>query len=121
VYLQFYPNTTFFLLRSGAYINSLGKFGFRDSIGLQKQMSGSSRVRACNFGLRPGSGFKLRPFYNSEHVCRGQQGKIERIHPPPTNSKYRVKSFCEVGYTSFSPNVIAAGKRISMEFLVRWG
>jgi len=51
-------------------------------------------------------------------MCRGQKGKIERRHPPPTNSKYRVKSFCEVGYTNFRPNVFGAGKRISMEILV---
>jgi len=33
-------------------------------------MSGSSRVRACDFGLGPGSGFKMRHFYNSVWVCR---------------------------------------------------
>ena len=84
-------------------------------------MSGSSRVRACNFGLQPGSGFKMRHFYNSVWVCRGQQGKIEKIHPPPTNSKYKVKSFCEVGHANFRPNVFGAGKRISMEDLVGVG
>jgi len=42
-------------------------------------------------------------------------------HAPPTNSKYRVKSFCEVVYTNFRPNVFGAGKRISMEILVGVG
>jgi len=55
------------------------------------------------------------------YVCRDQQVGIERIHPSPTNSKNRYKVFCEVGYANFRPNVFAAGKRISMEILVRWG
>jgi len=55
------------------------------------------------------------------YVCRGQQGEIEGIHPPPTNSKYRLKSFCEVGCTNFRRNVFGAGKRISMEILVGMG
>jgi len=50
-----------------------------------------------------------------------QQGEIERIHPPPTSTINRLKSFCEVGYANFRPNVCAAGKRISMEILVRVG
>ena len=40
------------------------------------------------------------------------------MHPLPTNSKCRLKSFCEVGYANFRPHVFAAGKRISMEILV---
>jgi len=36
-------------------------------------------------------------------VGRGQQGAIERIRPPPTNSKNRLKSFCEVDYANFRP------------------
>jgi len=52
------------------------------------------------------------------YVCTGQQGKIERIHPPPTNSKHRLKPFLEVGLANFKPNVFAAGKRISMEIVV---
>jgi len=52
------------------------------------------------------------------YVYRGQQGEIERIHPPPTNSKNILKSFCEVGYANFRPNIIAACKRISVEILV---
>jgi len=32
-----------------------------------------------------------------------------------------VKSFCEVGYTNFRPNVFAAGKRVSIEILVGVG
>jgi len=51
-------------------------------------------------------------------VCREQQEEIERIHPPPTSTKNRLKSFCEVGYANFKPNVFVAGKRISMEILV---
>ena len=72
-------------------------------------MSGSSRVQDGEFGLRSGSGFKMRPFYNSAWVCmqlRVQQGAIERIYPPLTNSKYILKSFCEVGYANFRPNVL---------------
>jgi len=73
-------------------------------------MSVSNRVRASKWG----------PFTTlCGYVGRGQQGEIERtVHPPPTNSKNRLKSFCEVGYANFSPNVIVAGKRISMEILV---
>ena len=161
-------------------------------------MSGSSRIRACDFGLQPCSGFKMRHFYQGRneggkgaqfpggeslwgrrmtawsagksqqsqkhslqhstfaserpqvqtwgrqtcflpqassnlvtplpfttlcgYVCRGQQGEIERIHPPHTNSKYRLKSFCEVSYTRLRPNVFGAGKRISMkEFWLELG
>jgi len=55
------------------------------------------------------------------NLGRGQQGEIERMHPPTTNSKNRLKSFCEVGYAYFRLNVFAAGKRISMEILVGVG
>ena len=73
-------------------------------------MSGSGRIQAS----------KLSPFAT---LCgfagRDQQAEIERtVHPPPANSKNRLKSFCEVGYANFRPNVFAAGKRISMEILV---
>jgi len=72
-------------------------------------ISGSGRVQISKWG----------PFTTlCGYVCRGQQGEIERIHPPPTNGNNRLKSFCEVGYTNFRPNVFAAGKRISMEILV---
>ena len=82
-------------------------------------MSVSSRVRACDFELGPGSGFKTRPFTTlCGYVCREQQEEIERIHPPPTSTKNRLKSFFEVGYANFKPNVFVAGKRISMEILV---
>ena len=81
-------------------------------------MSGLSRVRACDFELGPGSGFKMRPFCNSVWVCR--QGPIRRDWKP-TNSKNRLKSFCEVGYANFRPNIFVAGKRISMEILVGVG
>ena len=64
----------------------------------------------------------MRPFYNSAWECmQGRQGEIEKIHPPPTNSKNRLKSFWEVGYTNFRPNVFPAGKRISLENLVGAG
>jgi len=64
----------------------------------------------------------MRPLYKSVWVCRhGQQGEIERIHPPPTKSKNILKSFFAVGYANFRPNVFAAGKRISMEILVGVG
>ena len=72
-------------------------------------MSGLSRVQASKWG----------PFTTlGGYVGRGQQGEIERIHPPPTNSKNIFKSFCEAGYANFRPNVFAAGKRILMEILV---
>ena len=74
----------FLLLRSCAYLNFLGKFGFRAYIGLHNQMSDSSRVRASKRG----------PFTTlCGYVCRGQQGKIEKIHPPPTNSKIEWNHF----------------------------
>jgi len=74
------------------------------------------------FGLGPRLGFKMRPFCNSVYVCKqGPTRRIERIHPPPTNSKNRLKSFCEVGYATFRPNIFAVGKRISMEILVGVG
>ena len=43
--------------------------------------------------------------------------RLKRIRPPPTNSKNILKSFCEVGYTNFRPNVFSADKRISVEIL----
>jgi len=72
-------------------------------------MSGSIRVQASKWGA-----FTTLCGY----VGRGQQGEIERIRPPLTNSKNRLKSFCEVGYANFRPNFFAAGKRISMKLLV---
>jgi len=64
----------------------------------------------------------MRPFYKSVWVCRQrQQGEIERIHPPPTKGKNRLKSFFEVSHTNFRPNVFGAGKRISMENFVGVG
>ena len=96
---------------------------FGSQSGFKIKFVGSRRVRACNFGLRPRSRpSKWGPFTTlCEYVCRDQQRKTKRIHPPPTNSKYRVKSFCEVGYTSFRPNVFAVDKRICMEILVGGG
>ena len=72
-------------------------------------ISGSGRFQASKWG----------PFTTlCGYVCRGQQREILRMHPPPTNSKYSLKSFCEVGYDNFRPNVFGAGKRISLEILV---
>ena len=86
------------------------KFRVRAGFGLV--ISCSSRVQASKWG-----------HFTTLCGCigRGQQVEIERIHPPPTNSKNRLKSFCEVGYASFRPNVLAAGKRRSMEILVGVG
>jgi len=75
----------------------------------------SSRVRACDFGVGPGSDFKIRPFYNSVGMYAGtNKGSLKGyiLHPP---------SFCEVGYANFRPNVFAAGQRISTEILVGVG
>jgi len=84
----------------------------RARAGFELMISGSGRVQASKWG----------PFTTlCGYVCRGQQGEIERIHPLPTNSKNRLKSFCEVGYVKFKPNVFAACKRISMEILVGVG
>jgi len=40
-------------------------------------------------------------------MCAGadNQEKIERIHPPLTSSKNRLKSFCEVDYANFRSNL----------------
>jgi len=54
------------LRRTCAYIDSLGKFGFRAQSGLQKQMSVPAAVRACDFWLGLGPGFKMRPIYDSD-------------------------------------------------------
>ena len=78
----------------------------------RKLGSGSGRVQASEWG----------PFTTlCGYVRRGQQGKIESIRPPPTNSKNRLKPFCEVGCAIFRLNVFAAGKRISVEILVGVG
>ena len=65
----------------------------------------------------------MRPFYNlCGFVGRDQQAEIERtVHPPPANNANKLKSFCEVGYANFRPNVFAVGKRISMEISVGMG
>ena len=92
---------------------------------------------SVNLALRPKSGFKnnvrLEPGSDSGrvqasergpfttlcgYVGRGQQGKIEGIRPPPTNSKNRLEPFCEMGCANFTPNVFAPGKRMSMEISV---
>jgi len=92
--------------KSGSKNKCLARAGF----GLV--ISGSARVQASQWG----------PFTTlCRYVGRDQQGEIERIHPPPTHSKNRFKSFCEIGYAKFRPNVFAAGKRISMEILVGVG
>ena len=97
----------FLLLRSCAYLETpLVNLTFRPKTGFRNKcraragfglvISGSGRVQARKWG----------PFTNlCGYVGRGQQGEIERIHPPPTNSKNRLKSFCEVGFADFRPNV----------------
>jgi len=92
------------------------KSGFKNKCraraGFGLVISGSDRVQASNWG----------PFTTlCRYVDKSQQGEIERIHPPPTNSKNRLKSFCEVNYATFRRNVFAAGKRISMEILIEVG
>ena len=75
-------------------------------------ISSSGRVQASKRG----------PFTTlCGYVCREQQVEIERMHPPPTSTKNRLKSFREVGYDNFRPNVFVAGKRISVEILVGVG
>jgi len=109
----------FLLLRSCAYLNLSVNLAFGPKSGFKNKcraragfglvISGSGRVQASKWG----------PFTTlCRYVCRGQKGEIESIHPPPTNSKFRSKSFCEVGYANFRPSVFAPGKRISMEILV---
>jgi len=72
-------------------------------------ISGSGRVQASKWG----SFTTLCGFVGS-----GQQAETElTLHPPHANSKNRLKSFFEVGYTIVRPNVFAAGKRISIEIL----
>ena len=91
-------------------------------------LSGLNRASKIKVGPEPGSGSgrvqasEWGPFTTlCGYVGRGQQGRIETIRPPPTNSENRLKSFCEVGCATFRPNVFAAGKRISMEILVGVG
>jgi len=43
------------------------------------------------------------------------------MYPPSTNSKNRLKSFCEIGYANYRLHIFAAGKRISVEILVGLG
>jgi len=71
-------------------------------------------------GVVAGTRF-ITPKIATTYVCRGQQGEIEKIRPLPTNNKNRLKSFLEVDYANFRPNVLSAGKRISMEILVGGG
>jgi len=61
------------------------KPGFRNKCraraGFGLATSGLDRVQVSKWG----------PFTTlCGYVCRGQQGEIERIHPPPTNSKNRL-------------------------------
>ena len=114
----------FLLFRSCAYLNSLGKVGFQAKIWFQNKcrarprfglvISGSGRVQASKWGHFPTL---------CGYVGRGQtRGDWkDTSSTPPTNNKNILKSFCEVGYANFRPNVFAAGKRISMEILVGVG
>jgi len=89
------------ILTPSVYLAFRPKSGFKNKF----------RARA-GFGLviRTRVGFRLQNealFVTlCGHVGRGQQGEIERIHPLPTNGKNRLKSFCEVGYANFKPNVL---------------
>jgi len=92
------------------------KSGFKNKCraraGFGLVISGSGRVQASKWG----------PFTTlCRYVGNGQRGEIERIHPPPINSKNILKSFCEVGYANFRQNAFVAGKRMSMEILVGVG
>ena len=85
---------------------------YRARVGFGLVIWGSGQVQASKWG----------PFTTlCGYVGRGQQGQIERIHPPPTNSKNKLKSFCEVGYANLRSNVFAAVNRISVEILVGVG
>ena len=83
------PAHNVFLLRSCAYLNSPNKLAFGPKSGFKNKC----RVRACDFGFGSGSGLQMRSFYNSVWVCmHGSNWEFERIQPPPTNSKNRLKS-----------------------------
>ena len=68
---------------------------FRARAGFGLLISDSGRVQAS----------KWSPFTTlCVYVCKGHQREIERLRPPPTNSKNRLKSFFEIGYVSvFQP------------------
>ena len=88
------------------------KSGFKNKCraraGFELVTSGSNRVQASKWG----------PFTTlCGYVCRVQQRlKGYNLHPPIV--KIALKSFCEVGYANFRPNVFGAGKRISIELVV---
>ena len=64
----------------------------------------------------------MRPFHNSVWVCRpGPTGGDWKDKSSTHQCNNRLKSFCEVDYANFRPNVFSAGKRISMEILVGVG
>jgi len=95
---------------------------FRPKSGFKNKYRARAGFGLVISGLGRDQASELGPFTTlCVCVCRGQQGEIERIRPPPTNSKNRLKSFCEVGYTNFRPNAFSADKRISMEILVGVG
>jgi len=58
---------------------------------------------------------------SDSYVCRRRQGEIERIHPPPTSSKNRLKSVCDIGYANLRPNLFVTCKKILIEVLVGMG
>ena len=73
------------------------------------------QTSSVNLAFKPKSGFKKicrvqawkwGPFATlCGYVGRGQQVEIERKHPQHINSKIRLKSFGEVDYANFRPNV----------------
>ena len=108
MYLQLHLHTTFFCYSAVAHILTASvNVAYRPKLGFKNKC----RARA---GFGAGSGFKMRPFSNSVWACR--QGPT-RGDWEPTNSKNRLKSFCEVGYIKFRPNIFVAGKTISMKIL----
>ena len=94
-------------------------FGFRLNMGFRNKYRARSGLGLVISGSGRVPASKWSPFTTVRgYVCREQQEEIERIHPPPTSTKNRLKLFCEVGYANFGPNVFAAGKRIWMEIFV---
>jgi len=69
MYLQLHSHTTYFDTRSCAYLDSLGKFGFRAS--------------KINVGLEPGLGFKMRTIYNTgPHYCEDSNVLSDSVFLP---------------------------------------
>ena len=198
MYRQLYPNTTFFCYSSVAHTSTPSvNLALGSKSGFTNKCRARAGKRACDFGLRRGSGLKIRPFYegrnqgskgaqfpggeslwrrrmtawsagksqqvtstfiNTVHFlakdlrlehggakhascpgrhltllrpCRSQlsvgtyaganKGRWKGYILHPSNSKYKLTSFSEIGYSNFRPNVSGACKRISMEILIGVG